>query len=527
MQKISQKIDVLKEISKKYNVKLNGLDDIKKYLDNFVVTVPFIGSFNTGKSSAINALLGKHILPASITAETSVPCEIIYSDENTLWIERGSKRQRGILRDLKTNSIDSRDVTLYQIEVSLDSLKKYQNIKLVDLPGLDSGDKSHDHMINSYIPKSRAFIIMFSADEPLIKESIRDFLLELKLNDIPVYAIMTKCDKVSKDILTASKINLKKDLRKLLNSSDAELFCINSKGDKDIEGLTKILDNLSFQADEIANKEVSNLLYDKCLTLQTALAVMLMGENLCTTDAQTELMIIEKRNTNALAEMDNAYKHFLFDISSCQDKVNNNLKLIIDDSLTVLKALISDHNQSAKSVRPMFKYTIKNSLDIYFIPLCRKYISEITSIQELNTHDTKNLVNQDFSQILTEIYEDVFSDKDNAISTKTMCIEILSSAQQQIQDIFDSSRNTPDTTADICAEIYNIYVPHISFVIKTYADKLKGIMDTRISERIKEYQALIDSLNATRTSEEEKRHLNIDQLNKDLDTVSSMLSELK
>ncbi|MEG1943626.1 MAG: dynamin family protein, partial [Angelakisella sp.] len=184
----------------------------------FTVTVPIVGAFNTGKSSLLNALLGTRLLPTGILAETAVPTELV-NGENGVVVHRNDRDSRVGLGELRGN-MDLQGVTLLQVTFNNPFLQRIPSLKLVDMPGLDTGISGREQLIRDYLPQSLAYILVFSADEPIIKESIALFLSELCLMEVPVFAVLNKCDKVTPEELTLAREFLEERLDRMFGLQD-------------------------------------------------------------------------------------------------------------------------------------------------------------------------------------------------------------------------------------------------------------------------------------------------------------------
>ncbi|MDY2735581.1 dynamin family protein [Intestinibacter sp.] len=79
-------------IMEKYDIDTTFIKQDLNQIPNFRVTTPIIGGFSTGKSSMINAILGKKLLSVNITPETSIPTEIFYGDNNVTLINGDNKK---------------------------------------------------------------------------------------------------------------------------------------------------------------------------------------------------------------------------------------------------------------------------------------------------------------------------------------------------------------------------------------------------------------------------------------------------
>ena len=131
------------------------------------ILVSFCGRFKTGKSTLINRILGREILPTKITTATAVITRIEYGDKESAFIEKNGKRiqvsfdeaKKAILfddnKDLKTNL-----QTTVIFKLPLPILKS--GVVLVDTPGTDDYDILEEISLNQ-ARKSSLCVIVFQA----------------------------------------------------------------------------------------------------------------------------------------------------------------------------------------------------------------------------------------------------------------------------------------------------------------------------------------------------------------------------
>lgn len=128
------------------------------YFDEYYtdpVRLLIIGEFNAGKSTLINALLGRDVAAIGKVATTAVPTFFRYSTEEYAEIvyTDGTKRRRSFDEIMKINS--ERQASTKQERLQLQKINVYlkhpilQNIVLVDSPGLNSSNSEHtEHTLN-------------------------------------------------------------------------------------------------------------------------------------------------------------------------------------------------------------------------------------------------------------------------------------------------------------------------------------------------------------------------------------------
>ncbi|KGP74677.1 dynamin family protein [Pontibacillus yanchengensis] len=200
----------LNQISKLYNERrehhkteeINELyNDIEQ--NNFQITV--VGEFSRGKSTFINALLGKKILPSLARPTTTILNVISYAEEPSinLHFQDDKKTSEKIQeKDFKSlvapkEAIQGDPASEKEYEQTINYLKqiKYARIHhplpflkdqvdIIDTPGTNDMDPNREHITNSIIPTSDAAILLLSANK-ILSDSERSFLRDRLLrNDI-------------------------------------------------------------------------------------------------------------------------------------------------------------------------------------------------------------------------------------------------------------------------------------------------------------------------------------------------------
>lgn len=191
------------------------------------------GGFSSGKSSFLNALMGKRVLPADIDPSTSVPTYIVSGKEhNVVGINTFDTLVQMQPRDIRKiahgfGEVEDDDdekvtdaVTLGHVLESIffsTPLHYYQNIAFLDTPGYSKPDSEKysartDEQIARRQLNSSNYILWFvQADAGTITEEDIKFIHTLR-EDIPKLIIVNKADKKNlsdlKEIIHKIKENL-------------------------------------------------------------------------------------------------------------------------------------------------------------------------------------------------------------------------------------------------------------------------------------------------------------------------------
>lgn len=193
------------EIAKKLNnenlITMVGNSVMSLKQDSFNVVV--VGEFSRGKSTFINALLGKRILPSSTKPTTTIINKISYGKEPEYHLHfRDSDDIKNITEEefkditaiLEPDNYED-EINEYNEKLNLISSISYADIKypteickegveIIDTPGTNDLDQAREEITFNFIPQSDIAIMLLSANQ-ILSQSEVNFLKERILdNDI-------------------------------------------------------------------------------------------------------------------------------------------------------------------------------------------------------------------------------------------------------------------------------------------------------------------------------------------------------
>ena len=175
----------------------NWLELAEAKSQNFSVILPFVGAFSAGKSTLLNALIGTPLFPTNIDPETAFPAELFYEpDERIIGAVDNGKKIPLSRDDLKHNlpSLLPKDGYV-SVALPHPLLARLPHLRLVDMPGWDSGIATHTAAIDNYAARSLAYCVVVSAEEGNLRESLRRALRELAVHKMPIIVVISKSDK--------------------------------------------------------------------------------------------------------------------------------------------------------------------------------------------------------------------------------------------------------------------------------------------------------------------------------------------
>ncbi|MFJ4444070.1 dynamin family protein [Pseudomonas sp. NPDC089422] len=159
------------------------------------LVVPVIGAFSAGKSSLLNTLMGKEVLPVGIAPETELATELRYSSEPYLLaIKPDGAQERLPVEALSSINRRSSEFSHLRLYLDSDALKAIAPLVLVDMPGFGSSLENHNKAIAYYLPRGVHFVVLTSIEDGNITQSMLRKLDELKTYNTEFTFLLSKCN---------------------------------------------------------------------------------------------------------------------------------------------------------------------------------------------------------------------------------------------------------------------------------------------------------------------------------------------
>lgn len=157
------------------------LNELLNDIENDFFTVVVLGEFKRGKSTFVNALLGKELLPTDILPETATINAVMYSEEPMLTVVKQNGTQivgevsRSYLKQFSAdnNNNSTSEIKYIKIGYPLDILK--DRVVLVDTPGVSDINEQRCEITYRFLPKANAIVFLLDANAPL-KKTEKDFI---------------------------------------------------------------------------------------------------------------------------------------------------------------------------------------------------------------------------------------------------------------------------------------------------------------------------------------------------------------
>lgn len=337
------------------------------------------GKVKNGKSSLINALIGKEILPVSNDVATSRVFKISHADEEMFYVVYGNGNRKEISKEElslygnqsvinKTGEQEIEDTIAYiQVYTPIGFLP--EGVSLIDTPGIGSTFPQHTAITKHYLKMADAAIFVMN---PTPLESIEvDFLKDIVKVTPGIVFVTTKIDQNGNDSVNESikrnyqiiDKNVGEDLPfgiSILKMSSSLLLQAAQEPDKDIANF-----NYEISGYDEVKKEIINIVFLILGYYRLGLAY-----NACV-EHYMEVLKALKLRLDTAQKASSKYEELLTAYEKAETHFKNNM------GEQRKKEILADVDVIIKTMRSDFDKIIISNGQIY-----RNYVDEISLLTQ-------------------------------------------------------------------------------------------------------------------------------------------------
>lgn len=341
-------LNEIKNICSTYG--LISLQKLLKSTENLSVEknieIAIFGQFKAGKSSFINSIIGKPILPTGVIPVTSVITKIYYGEQEKAIVKFYDKK----IKEIPINNIDeyitesknpNNIKNVESLSVEIPNLKQFKGLKFIDTPGIGSIFKQNTQTTEEWSKEATIAVVCISAERPLSEIDLK-MIKQLDTFSYKQVCMLTKVDLFSQkqldEIVSFVQSSLKKEINKDIDVYTYSIFknnefyknnfynkickpLIESK-DNQINTIIhhKLLTiatdclnylNIAYKTSLKTDKEKAEL-KEKIFTEKTNLKYIRQELNLFTKDAKSKVRqrvfnILNKHTQNIISELENKF----------------------------------------------------------------------------------------------------------------------------------------------------------------------------------------------------------------------------
>ncbi|MGE4547370.1 MAG: dynamin family protein [Desulfurella sp.] len=403
-----------------------------------------IGQFKRGKSTLINALLGKDILPSSVLPLTSIVTIINYGEQKAVVCFKGGLCKNIELNEIsffvteKYNPNNKLNVEYVEIFYPADFLKN--SVRIVDTPGIGSAYKHNSDVSYQFLPKADASLFVLSPDPPITQSEI-EFLKDAQKYIDKFFFLLNKIDNFKPNELKEI-IEFNRSIIENLVSKKVDIIAISAKlaleaklesnkekqKQSNIEKLYNKLDSfIKEEQSSVFWRSIINNLIRYIDTQMNFFKLSLTGLSMSQTKLQEKIKLFE--DSLKKLELDE-YIYFL------ENKIKQVINVLDEDILTLKKEQLP---QLTSNITDYFK-TLNTSNTSMLNEQLKSYLQE--QIEKIFLAFLQ-VENQKMGQLVEGIYNQ-FLEKiniliDSITKTAKEVFEVELSKLTQVEQLIEKS----------------------------------------------------------------------------------------
>jgi ribosome biogenesis GTPase A len=205
---------------------------VKLAEDRFNLVV--VGLFKRGKSSLMNAVIGRDLLPTGVLALTSAITALCYGPREGVWLRR---RDSIFEQEIRTDQLadfvtergnpgNEKGLLEARVELPLGFLRR--GLYFIDTPGVGSASRENTATAYRFLPEADAVIFVTSVDGPL-GEDEQEFLHEIREHVSRLMVVVNKVDMVAGQEREEILSYIRDRIAETVGSDDVPIFPISTR----------------------------------------------------------------------------------------------------------------------------------------------------------------------------------------------------------------------------------------------------------------------------------------------------------
>jgi len=366
---VNELYTLVQDIAKRHNVAdlLSEMNEIE-----YTINIAFLGEFSAGKTSLINALLGRKTFPVFSEPTNAIITEIYKSEDNSNhyiiheMTEEGPKEREISPSQLVKEITSPEPGKVLKAYVTSEFLKK--DYCLIDTPGVSSIENVHEEVVLGYLPNVDVAFIVIDSTFGGTTASLAKFLKQLPQRIITkIYVVITKIDLVSEQDLKKVKSAVLKSLEGIIPSerilSVSSMYALEGieKGDPKLIEKSHINDIKKIIVEEIPNlkkqiyeKKQLFLLKEKSKKLKDILEDKLNA--LRWNEEELEKQI--QQTSSEKHKIEKEFEDFKLKIEETKTRTLNEVSEIIDRYAEIVSADLNAYGETNEKITEDFNSMI-------------------------------------------------------------------------------------------------------------------------------------------------------------------------
>lgn len=474
---------------------------------DFQVRVPLVGAFSSGKSSLLNTMLGEKLLAVEINPETALPAELFYAPQEKIIFHENNGIRNLSRSDLLNGTLDNANPNSW-VEIALNhpSLAKIPYLRIVDMPGLNSGHEHHNLAIDHYIGRSLAYCMVVSIEDGNINQSTLDFLKELALHDKPIILVANKSDSRPDEDAQQVFNLIQENIRQVFPQPPLKAI-LTSRKESQAPQFVEALMALDGQAEAIFKKEIGQPVIYLLTLVAEQLGILSNQENYNIEEIQEKKKKIEADFQRFTQKMEKETDELQKLIEPTAQKI---VRSIISRLTSQLDSLVSDTINGQKTdgrINTTIRQALTEGIQREFLPKVERYKTRISSefpqdiTININTDiELENTNNKDFGfmNIITLALTALLGKSANPLLMVIVpvinVLSIFNQSEKEEQERQQRADIRKQFEIDIFPEVESQTNPLLLSTLSKNIDAIQELIQQKATERQREIQVTLTQL---------------------------------
>lgn len=235
---LASQLHALREVIKQRGceARLQQCDELMVKLAEDRFTLAVLGQFKRGKSSLMNAIIGRELLPVGVLPLTSAITVLRYGPKERLlitrtgeglpWPEEFAVERLPEFVTEHENPGNTKRVKTAVVEVPVPFLRR--GLEFVDTPGVGSAIEANTATTMAFLPECDAVLFVTSVDSPFTQVEL-EFLQSIREHVHKIFVIVNKTDLLAVDERRDVLDFVSDTIRRRMGVSDVKIFPVSSK----------------------------------------------------------------------------------------------------------------------------------------------------------------------------------------------------------------------------------------------------------------------------------------------------------
>ena len=222
---VQDALGTVAELCKRHEISAleDFLESCRAFAQEKTLNIAVLGRFKAGKSSFLNHLLGRPLLPVGVIPVTSAVTEIQYGPHERAEIQFADGHQDQVSLERigefiseSQNPENSKQVA--RVRVELPSMDRYRGIRFVDTPGLESVFEHNTDASLEWLPNVGLALVAVGVDPPLSQHDI-ELIRNLSRYTPNISLLLTKVDALDENERVQVREFVQKQLARYWNDA--------------------------------------------------------------------------------------------------------------------------------------------------------------------------------------------------------------------------------------------------------------------------------------------------------------------